>query len=717
MLEWIARRPARALSIAAVGMFVIFVAIALMLSLLPRIGVDIQRLPDGQVQVGTSGRYPPHGRMEILDSQGRARLTTSVGSLLPTGEPQGSPRENAAFYARLDTLAALLGEPGVKAKLPDGRMVALAARPGRVGDLTSGAWLSLAMGLCAGLAGLWVLLLRPSEKAARMFMVSGIALSVAAITIASAAQRTVAIGATYIFWETHLNYFAGLLFGFALISLFGRYPKVIISQRWLWALGGLLVAAWIAGVVDAWSNITGFVAAIVLLLGVAIVALVVLQGWLSRADPALRASFLLIGTATLLCVGTFAATNLVPQMLGAPDPVPEPVSSATFILIYLAFGLAIARYRLFDLGRWAMLVAWAAFVLIVVLALDFALVLLAGGPWTLSFAFLAAAIIWLPVRELILRRIDRRKSNQDTLLLRGAGEVAFALKPEERAARWRDLLTRQFAPLTIHQAACDRVEIQSDGRALALPDPFGGPGLVLSFAQNGRRLFNSEDKSMAGALLTLVHEMIDARAAYDRGVETERARIAGDLHDDVGARLMTSLHRDDLMIAHADVREALADMRLIIDGMSGQGRSLADIMADLRHESFNRLTLAGLSPEWPLGPLFDDERTVDAASHRLLFSIVRELVSNVIRHAQAKRVAISAELEDGRLRMTLRDDGRGFELERALRAGNGLSNTRKRLDQVGGSMVLSSDDTGATVQIALPLPSLNLGMVPSVAAE
>lgn len=173
---------------------------------------------------------------------------------------------------------------------------------------------------------------------------------------------------------------------------------------------------------------------------------------------------------------------------------------------------------------------------------------------------------------------------------------------------------------------------------------------------------------------------------------------------------MTTLHRGDLETVHADVREAMADMRLIIDGMSDQPRRLSDIVADLRHETVNRLVLARIHAYWPITAVFDDERLVDALQARVLLSVTRELVSNVIRHAGAGTVSIRGELIGNSLSLSVRDDGCGFDVGSDAILGNGLRNTRKRLEELGGSMAVESGPGGSVIEIGLLLPSREQGM-------
>lgn len=707
----ILRRPATAFSILAVAMLLAHAAAALLMAQMSRASFGATALADGTVQiVGADQRYPAAAQAAFIGREGQVRLRLAMADLTPDLEPRGSRADIATVYHQRDAIAALLRTPGTRLRLPDGRLLPAGIRAGRPGTLTTGAWMSLGISLCSSLAGLWALVLRPREWAARMVMLSGLGLALGTITIGALEQVTLATGSPALFWIVHINYLSAYIFGSAIVILFARYPLPLIGRSWLAAFVAIQGIAWLLGLLDLDADMLGIQIALVLLLAVLAVVLAGIQGWRSRHDPALRASFLLIWGSLLLCMGLFSIVSLIPQLLGQPDILPESISAAAFLLFYLALAVAIARYRLFDLGGWAVNVGLSALVLIAVLAIDFALVLVTGGTWTVSLAVVTAALLWLPLRELVLRRVERRRNKRDILLLRGASEVAFAPRPDQQLDLWSRLLERHFSPLTIAPAQCQALAIQADGRTLAVPSPLGGSGLALSFAGQGRRLFNSEDISVAAALVALVEEMIEARSAYDRGARAERQRIARDLHDDVGARLMTTLHRGDLETVHADVREAMADMRLIIDGMSDQARRLADLIADLRHETVNRLTLANIRADWPITALFDDERLVDALRARVLFSIARELVSNVIRHAGATTASIRCELAEDLLSLAVRDDGRGFDPESDAVLGNGLRNIRKRLEELGGSMHAQSGPAGSTMALHLRLPSRERGM-------
>jgi PAS domain S-box-containing protein len=106
----------------------------------------------------------------------------------------------------------------------------------------------------------------------------------------------------------------------------------------------------------------------------------------------------------------------------------------------------------------------------------------------------------------------------------------------------------------------------------------------------------------------------------------------------------------------------------------------------------------------------------DSTLRTVLYRVAQEALTNVERHAHATRVAVSiAQLPQG-LCMKITDDGRAFDVERALKDGKrlGLLGMRERLEMVGGSFsITSSPGKGTTIEARLPLPKVRVKKNPS----
>jgi signal transduction histidine kinase len=206
----------------------------------------------------------------------------------------------------------------------------------------------------------------------------------------------------------------------------------------------------------------------------------------------------------------------------------------------------------------------------------------------------------------------------------------------------------------------------------------------LRYASEGKRLFTLVDAEFAQALCDLMAQAANSRDAYERGAVEERGRVYRDLHDDIGAKLLSLVigaenpDRADL------ARSALHDLR---DVVSHNGRGpvpLNDLLADWRTEMDGRLTAAGLNLIWRQ-PYNLPDALVGSGPAMHLGRILRESTSNVLRHAKAATLTVAIQSEAGQLQIELEDDGLGLS-EIIPRPGKGLINMRKRAEQLGGDI-------------------------------
>jgi two-component system sensor histidine kinase DegS len=106
---------------------------------------------------------------------------------------------------------------------------------------------------------------------------------------------------------------------------------------------------------------------------------------------------------------------------------------------------------------------------------------------------------------------------------------------------------------------------------------------------------------------------------------------------------------------------------------------------------------------------FGTDRRFDNAFEVALFRLIQEALANVAKHAQAKRIWVKIDLGSHEVKMSVKDDGRGFEVEKARHEGAGtkfgLVGMRERAELLGGRMdVSSSPGLGTRVSFSVPLP-------------
>jgi len=268
--------------------------------------------------------------------------------------------------------------------------------------------------------------------------------------------------------------------------------------------------------------------------------------------------------------------------------------------------------------------------------------------------------------------------------------------PERTPRLLAQLLRELFEPMevVVIPKPSSITRVVADGSAMTLPVPqLGGPGgdeaagppgsIVLRFAHRGRRLFTAEDARLADRIVEQLRRAVAFDKAVEQGRSEERARLAQDLHDDIGARLLTLMYKAHSPEMEEYVRHTLQDLKTLTRGLAAPNHRLSHAAAEWKADLTQRLTAAHVELAWNCN--FDEDVLLSVVQWSALTRVLRELVSNAIAHSQARRVEIDFNLEEDRLDLSVSDDGVGRN-PRAWSHGLGLGGVRKRVKQLGGTV-------------------------------
>lgn len=96
-------------------------------------------------------------------------------------------------------------------------------------------------------------------------------------------------------------------------------------------------------------------------------------------------------------------------------------------------------------------------------------------------------------------------------------------------------------------------------------------------------------------------------------------------------------------------------------------------------------------------------KTLDWKQTRNIYLLVKEAVNNAVKHAAAKNIAIHFFINHT-LRITVKDDGKGFDVGNVRKEGNGLLNYKKRVETLGGTYIISSTrGNGTELKFVVPI--------------
>jgi len=678
-------------------------------------------------RLGTSGPA-------TLDASSDATLQPMIGQplqalLLADGRrialAQAAPQRSARWivddHARAQQQAqrALISEalqqPGLTLVLGNGQTQVLHPRPRGLAGLGALCWAVGALALALYLAAVVVLLAEPGLPAALYAL---LALSQCLNLLLIGAEGLPGTGPlpTLAQLDLPLRLLADAVGAAALVHVHLVYPQRL-QARWPAALAWALAVAALAGAL-LWppAGLWWWTQAGLLGYGVA-AALALQRARRQHGGPlaTLLQRLVLAGTGALALLSLAIATadQAAPASLAWPGVATVgSVVWAVFFASLLMLGPFLSRSR--QVQREFALLAGVA---TVASSLDLLFVaLLALGPLpSLLLALVVSLAIYATARPWVLDQLAGSGALSAERMFDQLYRVARELEqaPEQAGRQLSGLLREVFDPLEVARTArpVSRIRVAADGSTLVVPIPaLPGPGpaaptgaIVLRHARRGRRLFTLEDLRLAERLI----EQLQRAVAYDRAVEhgrsEERLRIAQDLHDDIGARLLTLMYQAPNPEIEEYIRHTLQDLKTLTRGLAASNQRLSHAAAEWKADITQRLNATGCDLHWSFST--DRDLTLTVVQWSGLTRVLRELVNNIITHAQATQVEINAHCDRGWLTLTVSDDGIG-RAPAGWSHGLGLGGVRKRVKLLGGQVQwLERDLRGIRCEVRVGLSS------------
>jgi two-component system, NarL family, sensor histidine kinase DevS len=677
----------------------------------PWLGVSL-RAVEGRVEatgVENPALAPVLG-LEVLaiGARGQAEIALAPEDLIEEPDGLATAAAMRAFYAKQDRLHQLLSQDFVTITYSTSgleRRIATAPKPRRpLADLPVELWTQLFVGLVGLIIGSWVVSLRRYDAASWAFLLAGAGLAMAAWSAALYSSRELALGYTTFTTASRINSIGTLLFGIGMVTLFLIYPRRIVAKAAL-VLPALLIGA-VLGLIQLadWPRYVPLLQDAVAATMLVLLTAIALQVVVNRRDPTARAMLGWLGLSVGLGAGGFVLTAIVPTLLGQELWLAQSTAFLFFLVIYAGIAMGVARYRLFDLATWSFGILTYGLGVALMLLLDAALIygLALDRAPALGISLALVGIFYLPLRGNISRALRGERAMPAEAYYARVTEIAHeqatARKLALLTAFWSDL----FKPLSITplQDPNTATALQDNGRALTLARVEHLPPLRLDWAANGARLFSSADLTRARAINRFIDDSLQMHDAYLQAVNAERSRINRDMHDNIGVLLLSALHSKEGSRKDHLIRQTLTDLRQIIANPDQSNWQLPDLIADLRAELTGLLEAAEIRTDWQdsgLGAIAVEPQLVHT-----IRSLLREGVSNIVRHSQAETARIRITSHGDRLAISLVDNGKGFDPTSA-HSGNGLSNLTDRVSLSGGSVTWQSSSEGTSLSAELPL--------------
>ncbi|MDO9283550.1 MAG: ATP-binding protein [Aquabacterium sp.] len=666
---------------------------------------------DGAITLGASSDPALQSaighRLQALVPADGERLEASA-ALLPRSPrwivDDGERQQHQALRTRI---GEVVQQPQVLLQFHHDLQLTLAPRPRGLAGLGALCWAVCALALALYLAAAVVLLAQPGLPAV-LYGVLALSQCLNLLLIGADSLQGMGLPAALVRGDLALRLLAAAVAGAALVHVLLLYPQRLAGARWraalVWALvGGVLV--WMLSTPPAglWWWAQG--------LGIAC-GLTAAAQLRQRQDQPVNPLARLLQRLVLAGVGTLLLLNLAIAAAGRDGTVQYQVATigsiiwVVFFASLLMLGPFLSRSR--QVLREFMLLAGVA---TVVTSLDLlSLAILGLQPLTslalavgLSLAVYALARPWIHGQLAGSGALSAERMFDS--LYRAARELEQS--PGQAGRQLSALLCEVFDPLQAAPTAraVSRVRVAADGATMVVPIPrLAGtePGaIVLRHARRGRRLFTQQDRELCEQLL----EQLRRAVAYDRAVEhgrtEERTRIAQDLHDDIGARLLTLMYKAPNAEIEEYIRHTLQDLKTLTRGLAASSHRLSHAAAEWKADITQRLSAAGCDLHWSFSA--DRDLTLTVVQWSALTRVLRELVNNILTHAQATQVEIVLQFDRDHLTLSVSDDGNGRAPE-TWSHGLGLGGVRKRVKLLGGQVRwVEREGRGIRCEVQAPL--------------
>lgn len=215
--------------------------------------------------------------------------------------------------------------------------------------------------------------------------------------------------------------------------------------------------------------------------------------------------------------------------------------------------------------------------------------------------------------------------------------------------------------------------------------------------------------------LYLVIQLVSQSKAHQL-LQTERDRIARDIHDDLGSKLTQLLLTGEvaqiesappnytLLSQMCDgARNILATIDEVVWIINSQHDNLEDFVIYVCKWAQNFLEPSSIRCRFDM-PQELPPKILSELTRRNLFLAIKEAINNAVKHSGAAELTLHIELNGSQLSIIVSDDGRGFDSTQAIRERNGLTNMKQRMAEVGGDCeVISQPGHGCRVSFEVPL--------------
>ncbi len=615
----------------------------------------------------------------------------SLSSTSITEEPSSLASYDAynRFFAQQSRLFNIISSAEVQLEVAGHGIITLIPAARNIFQLSFLFWFQIACSFIVWIISMAVIIFRPKNIAARIYIIMGISFAMITFSTAVYSGRELATPGDLFHRLAVTSHFTGLFLTASFIALLWYIPQTLKKFPVFRVLIVLYMSLWIADVMQ-WGNgaptdwfhipvMIGFLCGFTITL---------MQWYKSRRQPEHRLTLKWIMFSMLVPGVLFVGGNTVFQWQQIPGMISQGYAFGLLVLIYICISLGITRFALFDLDDWWQQIWLWLLISALFIATDIVFVSFLKWHDVLSALTTLSIIgfLYLPIRQWMIAHVFRRNVISIEQILPDILQLTLLTENKDTLRQaWEALLKKIFSPLTIRYAHHDdpaKSEMIRYSTALMIPDIGTGSTLLLEYADQGGRLFSSKDRAFVATLSSLTRKAIEDAHAYQNGIDDERQRITSDIHDDLGAKLLSLVYKSENEEQRNLARQAINDLRDIIDHNQDGRENRHGWLVQWRRECLRRVDESGAQLQWYQGHISDGH--ISAHAMQQLLRILREALSNALKHGDGKSVCIRIHKRGSKLFMSIRNHGASFQDGDGH--GHGIHHMKARIQAMHGTI-------------------------------
>ena len=541
--------------------------------------------------------------------------------------------------------------------------------------------------------GIWAY--KQKNITSRLLISSGLFFAIASTASAIYSSRSLALEPIWYSILTSINHFAMPMVAFSLLALLLVYPHRLVSPFVIKMLFLFPIILWINTELN-WIDLPLHTFYFGMILAFVCGIPPSFKQWqLSKNKPVEKAALRWMLFPIFIATGGEVFFYFAPTIFGEAPYLPLWVAQLIFLLLYIGFILGVFKYRLFDVENW-WLISWHWIVSgIFIVGIDWLLVWwLQLNPFgALSIAIILMAWVYFPLRQWLWKHLKTTSDSHLENHIHDLIETFVGKVPKGGFKdRWRKLFANVFSSSSTELAGgkIDTPKITEQGMNLLVPGIAGNYHLDLYGKNQSSRLFNKQDILLVNTLEELAVHFKTLQEAREMGVKLERKRIMRDLHDDVGANLLSMIYRakneEDVELAR-DTLKLLRETIYTLNETTKMKLPLA--IAKWRQEIQQRCYSAKINLRWQVDENLP-RQDLNARQLVNLRRILRETLSNALKHAKPSYFSVSFNFQNDtnknfELIILISHDGEVTPIE-TWHDGKGIPSIKARIKELHGKI-------------------------------